>query len=362
MFPERIRRAALTTAAVASLAIAAGGGTASAAITHPATSVTWTDLTLINGWASSESQWGSGDPAWTVRDGIVYLSGSAQLTTGTSTEVAVLPPAARPAKTQYLTVYTYANTSGIVDVFPDGRVYVNASSIHNPESFTSFAGLSFPAAATARHQLALENGWKTGLAAWKTGAPAYSVSDGIVHLSGSLRLPGKGGGVFAVLPKSARPARTVYIPVLTYDFSVGNVLISPDGDMEINGSGGANFTSLAGVAFTPASAGRTTVPLINGWKSGQGQYHTGAPAFSITNGIVHLSGSVLRPAGTVAEFGVLPASARPAHNLYIQVTTLSGTVGTVEIESDGALWAFNGTGSAAAGFTSLAGLSYPLKS
>ena len=61
-------------------------------------------------------------------------------------------------------------------------------------------------------------------------------------------------------------------------------------------------------------------------------------------------------------FAVLPAAIRPAHNLYVQGVNLDGVIGTVEIEPDSDIGSFTGTGVYAGGFTSLAGITYPLKS
>ena len=46
-------------------------------------------------------------------------------------------------------------------------------------------------------------------------------------------------------------------------------------------------------------------------------------------GVVYLSGS-LATAGTNEAFAVLPAGARPAHDLYIKVYTFGSSVGTVK--------------------------------
>ena len=92
----------IAAAGLAALGITAGGGSASAATAQPAgptiTGVTWHQLALINGWVSGQSQSpGDGIPAFGVRNGVVYLTGSVMQTSGTNGEFAVLPSAARPA-------------------------------------------------------------------------------------------------------------------------------------------------------------------------------------------------------------------------------------------------------------------------
>src|SRR5215469_7599568 len=99
----------LAAAALTALGVTAGAGNASAATAQPAgppiTGVAWHQLTLINGWVSGPSQsLGEGIPSWAVRNGVVYLDGSAVQTSGDLGEFAVLPPAARPSHDLYMPV------------------------------------------------------------------------------------------------------------------------------------------------------------------------------------------------------------------------------------------------------------------
>lgn len=57
---------------------------------------------------------------------------------------------------------------------------------------------------------------------------------------------------------------------------------------------------------------------------------------------------------------MLPAQAAPASNLYLSVYTMSGTAGVLQIDTNGAVFAYNGSsGGNATAFTSLAGVSFP---
>jgi hypothetical protein len=58
--------------------------------------------------------------------------------------------------------------------------------------------------------------------------------------------------------------------------------------------------------------------LVNGWQSAQFGYNTGDPAYPVSNGVVHLSGSLLQPTGSNQIFAVLPKADRPKHDLYIR--------------------------------------------
>ena len=113
--PIRALLAAVAVAAAALVALTAvtAGAAASAATVQPTvlTGLTWHPLTLLNGWQSGESSFSTGDPAWAVKNGIVYLSGSLVQPgggTAASSEFAVLPPAARPAAHRGTLVAAYA--------------------------------------------------------------------------------------------------------------------------------------------------------------------------------------------------------------------------------------------------------------
>jgi hypothetical protein len=382
----RALRPVLAAAAVAGAALAATaafGGTAASATVHPArpvaapaphhpgaahspattvTGLTWHTLTLINGWQSSQGQYDSGNPAWAVKNGIVYLSGSLHEAGSTSSneEFAVLPPAARPAHLLKINVYTDGGTYGGLGISTNGELYVGSPVTADAQAYTSLAGVSFPAATTATHILSLLNGWHGN--AFNGGNPAYTLIGGVVHLSGSLDQPGSGNGQFAVLPAAARPAHTLYLDVNAIGDSTGFLTIHPDGLMRAAGSGAQTFTSLAGVSFPAAATATQPLSLLNGWQSSQSQYGTGDPAYTVTGGVVYLSGSMNQPSGTNEEFTVLPAAARPAHDLWIMTYTNSGAVGALQISTSGAVYAWNNTGNAAQQYTSLAAISYPVSS
>ena len=117
---------------------------------------------------------------------------------------------------------------------------------------------------------------------------------------------------------------------------------------------------MRGVALA-AVAGR--LAAVSGRVSSQGQYHSGDPAYRVSNGIVHLLGSLNQPSGTNAQFAVLPPAARPTHFLWIPTYTSDGTFGWVTINPSGSIFAVNFAGNAAARlYTSLATISYPVSS
>lgn len=120
-------------------------------------------------------------------------------------------------------------------------------------------------------------------------------------------------------------------------------------------------TTAAAAAPTAAQTGALkwhTFTLINGWQSASKTLLvTGTPAWALHNGVVYLRGAIKQstPGGS-ATFAELPAYARPAHNLYIQVYTSSDVPGILYVGAGGTLEAYDGN---AVTFTSLAAVSYP---
>ena len=116
-----------------------------------------------------------------------------------------------------------------------------------------------PAAGSARitlHPLHLLNGWKSAAAAYKSGAPSYGLSNGVVYLSGGMYQPIQGKAQFARLPARYRPATNLFITVSVAQglTNFGTLFISPRGVMEVYAPAGANtpvsdFTALSGVSF-----------------------------------------------------------------------------------------------------------------
>jgi hypothetical protein len=139
----------------------------------------------------------------------------------------------------------------------------------------------------------------------------------------------------------------------------------------IAGAALASLTLAAGALAASGSAATASVAprecswhplaLMNGWQSAQGEWGTGNPSYCVTSlGMVYLSGSLTQPGGGPSEVAVLPAQAAPHSNLYLSVYTMSGTAGVMQIDSNGAIFAYNGnSGGNVTAFTSLAGVSFP---
>jgi hypothetical protein len=122
----------------------------SPAATQAATAagVTWTSLSLINGWATENGAYGTGNPKVSLQGGIVYLSGSLGQSTPGNATFAILPASFRPSHNLYITVYTNGDTTGTLYIAHSGvmEAYSGTScgSGNTAACFTSLATVSFP--------------------------------------------------------------------------------------------------------------------------------------------------------------------------------------------------------------------------
>ncbi len=190
-------------------------------------------------------------PTYTIKGGVVYLSGGLrQPLSDTSDLVAVLPKAARPAHEMFLTVHT-AYGVGRVVIKSNGEMLAGATPQSSAQLFTSLAAISYPAAGATWHTLALSNGWKASPNP-SDPKPAYAIISGVVYLSGILDEPTGTSTLFAALPSAARPAHNLYAPVDTSGGTFGAVSIVPGLGMFANSqpfSNAQTFTSLAGISY-----------------------------------------------------------------------------------------------------------------
>jgi hypothetical protein len=235
--------------------ITAGSDYASlSGVSYPVAGFTWHKLTLIHGWKSGQSQYGTGSPAYAVKGGVVYLSGSLTQASGSNDLLAVLPKAARPVHKMYLAVYTFASSTGSLIVGSNGDMYASSSPQSNARGFTSLAAISYPAPGTTWHKLRLINGWKPVETAF--GSPAYAVIGGVVYLSGSLWQATGSNFQDAHLPRAARPSHYVLIAVFTTGGTSGVVSITASGGSYADSNPYSNaqgYTSLSAISYPRTS-------------------------------------------------------------------------------------------------------------
>jgi len=123
------------------------GGTARftslAGVSFPAVIPARHGLTLLNGWESAHSAYGTANPGYRVIHGVVYLSGGLRQPHGSDGQFAVLPAGARPASALAFPVYS-AGFVGTLEIQPDGTMTASSSPLQNARTFTSLAGISYP--------------------------------------------------------------------------------------------------------------------------------------------------------------------------------------------------------------------------
>jgi hypothetical protein len=209
------------------------------------------------------------------------------------------------------------------------------------------------------HPLTLIHGWKSAsVKNLVRGTPAWALYNGVVYLRGGIKQPVSGNDMFALLPKSERPTRNLYIEVQTADEFPGVLYIGANGDMEAYFGNANGLTSLSGVSYPAATMKSAKLGLEHGWASSQSIYQTGDPSYAISGGVVYLSGS-LHTSGTSHVAALLPKAARPAQQLFIQIYEDGGSTGWLQILPTGQVEVF---GPYASFYTSLAGVSYPTAS
>lgn len=149
----RITIAAVTGAAL----LAAGGGAAALASPRSAPAAsrgasggasaaafTWHRLHPINGWSAvSSSVYGS--PSYSVRDGVLYLSGILSAPKNAQPEFAVLPKGARPAHYLWISYMNFGGDDiGEMEIQPDGEMFAYSATNGGPPADPSLAAISFP--------------------------------------------------------------------------------------------------------------------------------------------------------------------------------------------------------------------------
>jgi len=218
-------------------------------VSWPVAGTTWHKLNLINGWVSANTSVNkAGDPAYAVKNGIVYLSGSVKQTSGSRSTFAVLPTAARAGLKMYLTDYMFQQTRGSLVIYRNGQISALSGPQSDARSFTSLSAISYPAKGITWHHFTLKNGWTAVSSV--VGAPAYAVRNGIVYLSGALQ---SGSSIqFARTPAGIEPPNILFMPIYTSGGSYGYFAVGGNPRADVNSSPFSNaqtYASLAAISY-----------------------------------------------------------------------------------------------------------------
>lgn len=114
-----------------------------AGISFPNAAFAWKKLVLEDGWTSSQTAYGTGDPSYATVGPIVYLTGSMHQASGTSPVSGNLPQAARTPNGLLFLTYTLAGSYGSILVARSFLV-IGSTPASNAQNFTSLAAISYP--------------------------------------------------------------------------------------------------------------------------------------------------------------------------------------------------------------------------
>jgi hypothetical protein len=204
--------------------------------------------------------------------------------------------------------------------------------------------------------LTLLNSWTGG--ASNTASPSYSNVGGVIHFRG-----GMGTGTSPVLfelPANATPAADVFVPVDLCNATNGRLHITSGGVVSVDTEGGVFsnaqcFTSLDGASFPFDLTNYSALTLVNGWTSAP--FSTRPAEAALSDGVVSFSGA-MQTSGTSPVAFTLPASLRPATDVYVPVDLCSATNGRLHITPAGVVDVEAVKFSNAQCFTSLDGASF----
>ena len=320
--------------------------------------VTFTTLTLLNGWGTYP---GSAAPAVASIAGIVTFKGALSTTsTNTNLVAFVLPAGLRPAKYINIPVDMCNASEGELNIAPTGVAEViSDGATTSATCFTSLDGASFTLSTASFTKLKVKSGWQNGADSGRVASAG--LGGGYVHLAGELRLTGKSLIAFT-LPAKFRPVKSVYVPVNMCTGEIGRLDIFPSGEVKAQPQGKGNIwepkcgLSLEGASYALATKSFTALKLKNGWKNGP--YGTAKASVRMVSGLVRFRGAVWT-GGTSIEPFILPKGFRPGTELFVTVDMCGGSSGrliiqpsgVVEVESEISL-------SEATCFTSLDGASF----
>lgn len=206
----------------------------------------------------------------------------------------------------------------------------------------TMAGLTAPAGAAPRQEvgepeaytvLPLINGWSNY--GGGTGVAKVSLGNGIVRFKGAIETAGVDDTPF-ILPPGLRPSGTVYVPVDLCNATNGRLIISSNGNVDVQSEGpfsdAACFTSLEGASFALAPAGAVNIALINGWTNSS--FTSRTAQLAVVGGVVYFSGAI-ETAGSNKRPFVLPAALRPAGTTFVPIDLCGASDGRLRITPDG---------------------------
>jgi hypothetical protein len=331
-------------------------------------------------WSSSAG-FGSGAPRWYKEVGfvdpdVVHLQGAAKQTSATGSDpnlLGTLPPAASPDRVVYTIVHTFDGTYADIAIAPNGQI-----SLIDPRppavkdySFVSLEGITYEQFLPVPNLVSINSANWSPDAGFGSSAPAwYTDGNFYVHLRGAATQISAGGSnpnLLGVLAPFARPTRSVFTIVHTFNGTYADVGIDSSGNIGlINPRPPAvkdySFASLESILYL-TSGTVNAIPLNTANWSPNAGFNSARPAWTTAEGIIHLLGAAKQTSATGSNpnlLGTLPSEATPRRNVFTIVHTFNGTYADIEIAANGqiALIAPRSPAVKDFSFVSLEGISY----
>jgi hypothetical protein len=328
--PARLWRLLPFSLAVAAAAACALPQSAFGAVAAPG--ITFTNLTLLNGWGAYSSD--TATPAVAVISGVVYFKGAISTSDSNTNNVAfVLPLGFRPSKFVNVPVDMCDSARGELYIAPNGTTQViSAGANTDATCFTSLDGASFTLSTRGFTAFKLQRKWTEFGSFYRKAAGR--VIGGVVHLAGEIQAHGNNATAFT-LPAAFRPATNVNVLINVCTGSIGRLHITTKGVVTVRSQEGwwaiKCGVSLDGATYVLSPKSFKALTLKNGWTNAPG---TAKASVRNHSGIVRFRGAI-RTSGSNSDPFILPAAFRPAKDVYIPVDLCNGDTGRLDIQPDG---------------------------
>lgn len=202
--------------------------------------------------------------------------------------------------------------------------------------------------------ITLNSDW-SGSAGYGSSGPGFYVDTSlvdpaVVRLQGAVRQVSTAGpdpNLIGTLPPDARPGRSVYELVHTFNGTYADIVIDQFGNISLIDPRSPavqdfSFVSLEGVSYERLiSNANLPLPVNTANWSGNAGYGSVAPSVWVDgSGNVHLAGAVTQTQSSVQQgdpnvIGTLPPAFRPNFDVYVIAHTFNGTYVDLVIDPSG---------------------------
>jgi hypothetical protein len=314
--------------------------------------ISWTPLTLINGWSASSGT----SPAVGLVNGIITFRGIIKGTANATDNPFVLPAAFRPRVSAsgwdsvQLRLTTKDNVGATLSFLLNNvagtyETHLRQDGLSGPgtaaRTFTSLDGVTVDTFATDATEVDYgSHGW-SGVYSFRSqgAAPAASakIVNGFVRFQGHLSGGDESWYLFT-LPPEMRPQDFVMVPIsLGFSqstYSYGRLVIAGNGNVWAQNQGwdwskATAGVSLEGAAFALADSGTSAIALKNGTLSNSNRTIRARN----DNGIIRLQGTVR--AGSSTTVATLPLGMAPTKTVFVVADMCDAVKGRVVINTAG---------------------------